>query len=658
MSSLYIDALYPKYPRVAMTNNQNELEEIDLEQTSPTSIGSIYTVKISSIEPSLNACFVKFDHNQRHGFLPFKEIDVNSLTRYKKETHEENKKIADLIKVGDPLLIQIKKEERDQKGAAVSTFISLAGSYLVALPNNPQSVGVSTRVDNTERQNLRELIEKIRGKDSCGLIIRTAGVGKSLEELKWDYDTLLAHWDKIKDAEKNSNQPQLIHQESEPVLRAARDYLTTNIDKIVVNEASTYERLSNYLKIIRPEFIDRLEMHTSQIPLFSHYSHIEESISRLFERVVPLSNGGEITIDPTEALTAIDVNSKRATQGSDIEQTALETNLQAAETAFREIRLRKISGIIAIDFIDMNDNANKSKVQNVIEKLAKKDRARVRFEPISALTGVMSLSRQRIGTPLHESHLIKCNHCEGKGHILSIEGAGIKILRKIYENASSGQGQLILVQASINTANYLLNELRYEITSTETKCQVKVIIVANSNFENNKFTLKRFRLPESEANNPASYDLNQSQPERIDHIPEWHKARSRSPVVGARHQNPQLRTTTVKHKSLWRRILDSFTTTKGTPEKQNNRKPVHAHRNTDNRRNNRNNSSGNNRYKKDSTTSSTDRISGTSDEKDTSTYHSGHSSKTRNYRSSNRSNRRNTRNPNQDNKNKKDEINV
>ncbi|HJN37269.1 MAG TPA: Rne/Rng family ribonuclease [Gammaproteobacteria bacterium] len=644
MSNLYIDALYPKYPRVALTNKQNKLEEIDLEQTSPTSIGSIYAVKISSVEPSLDAAFVKFDHNQRHGFLPFKEIDVTSLSRYKKGDPIDPKKTGDLIKVGDPLLVQIKKEERDQKGAAVSTFISLAGSYLVALPNNPQSVGVSTRVDNHERQNLRDLIEKIRGTDTCGLIIRTAGVGKSLEELQWDYETLIAHWNKIKDAAKNSTAPRLIHQESDPVLRAARDYLTPNIDKIITNDSTTYDRLANYIQMIRPEFIERLEMHTSQIPLFTHYSHIEESISKLFERIVPLPNGGEITIDPTEALTAIDVNSKRATHGSDIEQTALETNLQAAEIACREIRLRKISGIIAIDFIDMNEDSHKKKVENIIEKLAKIDRARVRYESISPLTGVMSLSRQRIGTPIHESHLRKCTSCEGKGVSLSIEGSGIKILRKIYENASSGQGQLILVQASTDTANYLLNELRNEITFTENKCQVKIIIVANNHFENHKFTLKRFRLSESDS--PTSYDLNQDQPEKIDHIPEWHRTQNTTPAVSSRYQSQPPQKSQTKHKSLWKRILDSFGTEE-KPAKPPSKRSNYNHRNRENRRN----------YNQKNLNTNQKNKTPTSDEKENQPYRSNSSSKTRNYRSTNRSPRRSLRSPTHNKKNHKEEIN-
>ena len=358
MSILYVDAIYSNYPRVALTDKNNQLVEIDLEQTSPSSIGNIYSAVVNSIEPSLDAAFVKYDNNPNHrcGFISFREIDIKSLPRYDAEKTDKSAKVSDLIKVGDKLLIQIKKEERDQKGAAVSTYISLAGSYLVALPNSPQSSGVSTRVDSNERQNLREMIDQIKGEDNCGLIIRTAGVGRSLDELKWDYETLMTHWKKIQEAAKQSPAPLLIHQESDPVIRAARDYLTPNIDKIITNESSTYERLKNYISMIRgEEFTERLELDLSPIPLFSRHANISESIARLFERVVPLPSGGEITIEPTEALTAIDVNSKRATQGSDIEQTALETNLEAAEVALREIRLRKLSGIIAIDFIDMNE---------------------------------------------------------------------------------------------------------------------------------------------------------------------------------------------------------------------------------------------------------------------------------------------------------------
>merc|ERR1712225_209080 len=375
---------------------------------------NIYKGKITRVEPSLEAAFVDYGA-ERHGFLPLKEI---ARTYFPKGYRFEGRpNIKDVIKEGQEVIIQIDKEERGQKGSALTTFLSLAGSYLVLMPNNPRAGGISRRIEGDERTELKESLSKLDLPDGMGLIVRTAGVGKSYEELEWDLKVLLKHWDAISGVAAEREAPFLIHQESNVIVRAIRDYLRRDIGEILIDKTSIYEQALQHIQLVRPDFANRVKLYRGEVPLFSHYQ-IESQIESAFQREVRLPSGGSIVIDPTEALTSIDINSARATKGGDIEETALNTNLEAAIEIARQLRLRDLGGLVVVDFIDMDDYRNNFKVEKSIKSALYRDRARIQVGRIS-MFGLLELSRQRLRSSLIDKTFDKCNYCKGSGLILN-----------------------------------------------------------------------------------------------------------------------------------------------------------------------------------------------------------------------------------------------
>lgn len=481
---LLINAKIPMSPRVAVLSD-HKLSHLDIESQQPNRTkGNIYSAMITSIEPSLDAVFVNYG-SEKHGFLPMKEISPHYFS------HEGEG--VNRLRVGQRLLIQVEKERRGEKGAALTTYISLAGAYLVLMPYNPQAAGISKRADPSFREEMREHLNQLDIPQDFGVIIRTAGLGRSLEELSWDLESLVTHWGHIEQSSQEHPAPCLIHKESDTILRAVRDLLNPSIHSIVVDDAEIHQGLQSYLSHIRPEFVEKLLYHNSKTPLFVHYQ-VEDQIERLFSRKLALPSGGAIVIDYCEALTAIDVNSARATKGQHIEETALQTNLEAAEEIARQLRLRDISGIIVIDFIDMNEKAHRQRVEAAMLNFTQEDRSKVRMESISDLTGCLILSRQRVNTPLYETNLEPCHHCQGLRLTRTIHSSAHMMLRKIEEAAASDHTDLVIVQLPVMLATYILNECRANIERIEEDHQAFVMVIPNEQLSYPKYLLKRQKL--------------------------------------------------------------------------------------------------------------------------------------------------------------------
>lgn len=498
MNMICINATLSAERRVASLID-HQLEYLDIEDTTQyRQKSNIYAAVVTSVEASLDAVFVEYG-GTRHGFLPYKEIADEYLVKAKDDKNNRPP-ISDgktfNIEKGTKMLVQIEKEQRGSKGAALSTFISLAGAYLVLMPNNPSGGGISKRVDTSSRDQTRDLIDQLPIPESMSVIVRTAGVGRSLEELKWDLEILLNHWNSIQEAFKEAKPPTLIHKESDVITRAIRDHLKPNISQIIVDDPKTFYEVSEFLQKTRPDFADRLTLHTNKVPLFTHYQ-IEEKIDKLFASKIDLPSGGSIVIDDTEALTAIDVNSASMTKGSNIEETAYKINLEAAEEAIRQIRLRDIGGIIIIDFIDMTSKEHKAAIHNKVTKYLSTDKARSHVKEISDLSGIMEISRQRLAPPLSESHLTTCPHCQGQGLVRNTTGFGNSILRKIEQTAVGSTCDLIQVQAPVDTANYILNTRRNDIESIKKRFNVEICILANPQITSQRFLLKRMKLENS-----------------------------------------------------------------------------------------------------------------------------------------------------------------
>jgi len=487
---MLINATHGDELRVAITADA-VLVDLDIEHPGQEQKKSnIYKGRITSIEPSLGAVFVDYG-SERHGFLPLKEISPEYFLTSADGQSTDPIDIKRLLKEGQEIVVQVDKEERGNKGAALTSFIALAGCYLVLMPNNPDSGGISRRIEGDDRDQLREIIEQLPIPEGMGIIIRTAGVSRSKEELEWDLKVLLHYWEAIKLAAVAKPAPYLIHQESDVIIRAVRDHLRQDISEIVVDDADAFNRAKAYIQQVRPDFIEHLKLYSDSMPIFSRFQ-IEKQIEAAYQREVRLPSGGAIVIDHSEALVAIDVNSARATKGASIEETALQTNLEAADEVAKQLRIRDIGGLVVIDFIDMTPTRNQREVENRLRNALKMDRARIQIGRISRF-GLLEMSRQRLRAALSVSSDIPCPRCEGRGSIRSVESVAISLVHLIQENASRSNNAQIQVQLPLDIATYIINEKRDALKEIETQSSVKVMIIPNQHLESPHFHIKTTR---------------------------------------------------------------------------------------------------------------------------------------------------------------------
>ncbi|HEU4623982.1 MAG TPA: Rne/Rng family ribonuclease [Steroidobacteraceae bacterium] len=502
MKRMLVNATQQEELRVALVDGQ-KLFDLSIELTSrEQKKANIYKGRISRVEPSLEACFVDYGA-QRHGFLPLKEV---SREYFRQSPQGGRMNIRELLSEGQELMVQVEKEERGTKGAALTTFISLAGRFLVLMPNNPRAGGVSRRIEGEDRDQMREVMSQLKIPDGMGAIVRTAGVGRSVEELQWDLDNLRAQWDQIEAASKDRPAPFLVYRESDAVTRAMRDYLGDDIGEILVDDQAAFTKAQEYMQRFMPADAQRrLKLYTDDIPLFTRFQ-IESQIESAYAHKVQLPSGGSIVIDYTEALVSIDINSARATRGSDIETTATNTNLEAAEEIARQLRIRDIGGLIVIDFIDMESPKNQREVEDRLREAMKMDRARIQIGRLSRF-GLLEMSRQRLRPSLSDSSHIVCPRCVGIGSIRSVESMALAILRLIGEELRKDRTARVIAQVPVEVATYLINEKREWLRQLEDKSSAELIIVPNTHMQTPDYSLKRVRDDESEQpeNKQASY---------------------------------------------------------------------------------------------------------------------------------------------------------
>ncbi|MBB1126249.1 ribonuclease E/G [Thiospirillum jenense] len=504
MKRMLINATQPEELRVAIVDGQ-QLYNLDIESPGrEQKKANIYKGIITRVEPSLEAAFVDYG-SERHGFLPLKEI---ARGYFDAEVKPGNKiSIRDLVREGLEVIVQIDKEERGTKGAALTTFVSLAGRYLVLMPNNPRAGGVSRRIEGTDRTELREALSQLAIPEDMGLIVRTAGVGKNIEELQWDLDYLKQLWDAIKSTGDERKAPFLIYQESDVIIRSIRDHLRNDIGEIVVDDPEMYEKARLFMRSVMPQNLKKLRLYEDEVPLFTRYQ-IESQIESVFQREVRLPSGGSLVIDHTEALTSIDINSARATRGADIEETALTTNLEAADEIARQLRLRDLGGLFVIDFIDMTPAKNQREVENRLRDALKQDRARVQLSRISRF-GLLEMSRQRLRPSLGEGSQIVCPRCRGQGTIRSVESLALAVLRIVEEEAMKDSTARILAHLPVTVATFLLNEKRRAIVDIERRYQVDILLLPNKQIDTPDYHIERIRTQEiaKSGSDVASYQL-------------------------------------------------------------------------------------------------------------------------------------------------------
>lgn len=502
MKRMLFNATQQEELRVAIVDGQ-KLIDIDIETSGREQHKSnIYKAVITRIEPSLEACFVNYGED-RHGFLPFKEV-VRTL--FKEGVDVRSTTIKSALSEGQEIMVQVEKEERGNKGAALTTFVSLAGRYLVLMPNNPRGGGVSRRVEGEERQELREAMDKLDLPPGMSVIARTAGIGRSVEELQWDLNYLMQLWRAIEGAGKGAPGAFLIYHESSLVIRAIRDYFQPDIGEILIDTDEIYEQAQQFMSHVMPDMVHRVKRYKDDVPLFSRFQ-IEHQIETAYSRNVPLPSGGSIVIDHTEALVSIDVNSARSTRGTDIETTAFNTNCEAAEEAARQLRLRDLGGLIVIDFIDMENAKNQREVENRLKDALRYDRARVQMGKISRF-GLMELSRQRLRPSLSEGSHVTCPRCNGTGHIRDIDSSALQVLRIIQEESMKENSAAIHVQIPVDVAAFLLNEKRGEILKIESRHRVSIILIPNKNLETPHYKLERIKHDDPRLEeNQVSYTL-------------------------------------------------------------------------------------------------------------------------------------------------------
>ncbi len=529
---MLINATQAEELRVAMVDGQY-LYDLDIEVAAQAQKkASVYKGKITRVEPSLEAAFVDYGA-ERHGFLPFKEVAREYFADRQGEGDGSGGRasIQDALGEGQELIVQVEKEERGTKGAALTTFPSLAGRYLVLMPNNPRAGGISRRVEGDERSDLREVLSSLDVPPGMGLIVRTAGVGKSTEELQWDLDYLLKLWSAIESAARERPAPMLIYQDSNVIIRAIRDYFRQDIGEILIDEKKVYDEACDFMRQVMPENLGKVKLYQSNVPLFSRYQ-IEGQIEAAFGHSVRLPSGGSLVIDHTEALVSVDINSARATKGADIEETALSTNLEAADEVARQLRLRDIGGLIVIDFIDMTPARNQREVEERLREALKRDRARVQVGRISRF-GLLEMSRQRLRPSLGDSSQMVCPTCNGRGHVRGPESLALSILRVVEEEAMKEKTGKILARLPLDVATFLLNEKRENVHGIEQRCNVRIIMVPAPDMTAGAYQIERIRDDDQahDANRQPSYEFSQSPETLPDFVETSRRASPEQPAV-------------------------------------------------------------------------------------------------------------------------------
>jgi len=502
MKRMLVNATQEEELRVALVDGQKLFDlSIDLPSREQKK-ANVYKARISRIEPSLEACFVDYGA-QRHGFLPLKEV---SKDYFRQSPQGGRMNIRELLSEGQEVIVQVEKEERGTKGAALTTFISLAGRFLVLMPNNPRAGGVSRRIEGEDRDQMREVMSQLQIPEGMGAIVRTAGVGRSVQELQWDLDNLKVQWDQIEAAAKERPAPFLVFRESDAVTRAMRDYLSDDIGELLVDSPAAFQKAQEYMQRFMPADAQRrLKLYTDDIPLFTRFQ-IESQIESAYAHKVQLPSGGSIVIDYTEALVSIDINSARATRGSDIETTATNTNLEAADEIARQLRIRDIGGLIVIDFIDMESTKNQRDVEDRLRDAMKMDRARIQIGRLSRF-GLLEMSRQRLRPSLGETSHIVCPRCVGIGSIRSVESMTLAVLRLIGEELRKDRTARVIAQVPVAVATYLINEKREWLRTLEDKSEAELLIVPNENIQTPEYSIRRVRDDEMELpeNRQATY---------------------------------------------------------------------------------------------------------------------------------------------------------
>ena len=590
MKRILINATQAEELRVAMVNGQR-LYDLDIEVPSREQKKSnIYKGKITRIEPSLEAAFVNYGA-ERHGFLPFKEI---SKIYFKEGAKDDNGKlnIKDAIKVDQEVIVQIEKEERGNKGAALTSFISLAGRFLVAMPQNPRAGGVSRRIEGEDRDSIKKVLSEINMPEGMGVIIRTAGVGRSAEEMQWDLDYLHQVWLAIEKAAAEKKAPFLIYQESDIVIRALRDHYRSDIGEIIIDSQEAYQQAHDFMSMVMPNTLSKLKKFDDDLPLFNRFQ-IENQIESAFAREVNLPSGGAIVIDHTEALISIDVNSARATKGSDIEETAKLTNLEAADEVARQLRIRDLGGLIVIDFIDMMQNKNQREVETRLRNAVYDDRARVQIGRISRF-GLLEMSRQRLRPSLGESSQIVCPRCSGQGTIRDIESLSLAVLRLLEEESLKDSTGKILAKIPVECATYLLNEKRDKIDGIEQRRNVHVVVIPDPRLETPHYLIERVKDNDThrhESNYKKSYELT-TEDEGVDLVDITSSQSAPGEIAAVQHvepagQKPTAPTSkqTIKEPGLVRKLISALLGGKEDKPEAPAEKPASNQR--DNRNNNR-----------------------------------------------------------------------
>ena len=608
MKRMLFNATQAEELRVAIVDGQ-KLIDLDIESAAKEQKKSnIYKAVITRIEPSLEAAFVDYG-SERHGFLPFKEI---SRSYFQPGVEVNRAMIKEALREGQELIVQVDKDERGNKGAALTTFISLAGRYLVLMPNNPRGGGVSRRVEGDERAELRQIMDQLEAPQGMSLIARTAAIGRSTEELQWDLNYLLQLWKAIETAAQEDvlekYESRLLYPEGNLVIRAVRDYFQPDIGEILVDTDEIFEQASHFMATVMPGNVNRIKRYHDDVPLFSRFQ-IEHQIESAYSRQVNLPSGGAIVIDHTEALVSIDVNSGRATRGADIEETALKTNLEAAEEITRQLRLRDLGGLIIIDFIDMESQRNQREVENCLRDGLRPDRARVQTGKISRF-GLMELSRQRLRPALAETSYTACPRCSGTGHVRSAESAALHILRILEEKAMKENSAAVHVQVPVDVATFLLNEKRQDIQAIEMRQKVSILVIPNIHLETPQHEIVRLRHDEldQEAVNQPSYKRVEAPAEEIKQAStssEAHAPRQEAAIKGIMPEQPapviveRRRNTEEKAAGFLSKIISWF---RGSPEPTPETRPERRSRNgqRDNRRGNRYNRRSEDRDHRDS----------------------------------------------------------
>lgn len=512
MKRMLINATQPEELRVALVDGQ-WLYDLDIEnRLRAQKKANIYKGKITRVEPSLEAAFVEYEDGSRHGFLPLKEISREYFQKNPKEL-DGRVRIKDVLKEGQEVIVQIDKEERGNKGAALTTFISLAGRYLVLMPNNPRAGGISRRIEGDDRSELKEALDSIEVPRGMGVIVRTAGVGRSPEELQWDLNYLLQLWSHIDEASKESKAPTFLFQESNVIIRAIRDYLRPDIGEVIVDNVEAYNLATTFIQQVMPKYTSKVKFYDEALPLFNRFQ-IEGQIETAYQREVKLPSGGAIVIDVTEALVSIDINSSRATKGGDIEETALATNLEAADEIARQLRLRDMGGLVVIDFIDMQPVRNQREVENRMRQALEMDRARVQIGRISRF-GLLEMSRQRLRPSLGETTSKVCPRCSGQGTIRDTKSIALAILRLIGEEAQKERSAEIRATVPVSVATYLLNEKRKTISNIESRHNTRVVVLPNKEMVTPHYEVLRMRDDEVIAEE-ISYKIEFSSEENAD----------------------------------------------------------------------------------------------------------------------------------------------